>query len=47
MSIIEHLLKNRCRNIEMYSERGKIHRMSINFYLTEEEYEEIDKKLIR
>lgn len=43
MSIIEYLMKKRCRNILMYSDNGKKHEMSINFDLTKEEYDDISK----
>lgn len=43
MSIIEYLLKNRHRNTFMSSENGEKCKMSINFDLTKEEYEDISK----
>lgn len=43
MSIIEHLMKNRHRNTLMSSENGEKCKMSINFDLTKEEYDDISK----
>lgn len=43
MSIIEHLMKNRHRNTFMSSENGEKCKMSINFDLTKEEYDDISK----
>lgn len=43
MSIIEYLLKNRHRNTFMSSENGEKCKMSINFDLTKEEYDDISK----
>lgn len=46
MSIIEYLMKKRCRNILMYSDNEKKHEMSIKFYLTKEEYENFSKNAL-
>ena len=43
MSHIEHLMKNRHRNTFMSSENGEKCKMSINFVLTKEEYDDITK----
>lgn len=43
MSIIEHLMKNRHRNTFMSSENGEKCKISINFDLTKEEYDDISK----
>lgn len=46
LSIIEHLVKNRCRNILMSSLVSKNHQMTINFDLTEKEYKEISQNAL-
>lgn len=46
ISIIEYLMKKRCRNILMYSDNGKKHEMSIKFDLTKEEYENFSKNAL-
>lgn len=45
MSIIEHLLKNRCRNIHMSSLNKQNNSMAISFDLTKEEYDNISHHL--
>lgn len=41
LSIIEYLIKKRCRNIIMSSSVGKSYCMTVNFDLTEKEYREL------
>ena len=46
LSIIEFLIKKRCRNILMSSSLGKSYCMTINFDLTEKEYRELSRNAL-